>query len=185
MTNPTKRAGCPKKVWLQHEGGGTLSSRYNFKQVNSNDIEYIRADLVKNSHRVHQIAEAARCLGVAQTKNDSEAIKYWTSKVDELTNSDLVKPIKKEPVAQVDANDDEIWADILPDSDVKVGQFLYSEDTVRVLQLEAIRKTLEVASNKAAELRKMFGVNGLFIAEQIARIEPEEILNILGELKCF
>ena len=85
-------------------------------------LQDTRADLVNNSHMVHQIAEAARCLGVAQVKNDSEAIQYWTTKVDELTNSYLVKPVQAEPVAQVDANDDEIWVDILPDSDVKVDQ---------------------------------------------------------------
>lgn len=33
---------------------------------------------------------------------------------------------KQEPVAVVDANDDGYWADILPDRDVKVGQFLYA-----------------------------------------------------------
>jgi hypothetical protein len=56
-------------------------------------------------------------------------------------------------------------------------------DTVRALQLEAIRKALEVASNKAAELHKMFGVSGLCIAEQIAQLAEEEILNSLEVVK--
>lgn len=58
--------------------------------------------------------------------------------------------------------------------------FMYDEatraDTVRALQLEAITKTLEAVNNKVAKLHKMFGVKGTFIAEQIARIDPEEIL---------
>ena len=35
-------------------------------------------------------------------------------------------PVKQEPVARVDANDDGMWADILPNVNVKVGQFLYA-----------------------------------------------------------
>lgn len=33
---------------------------------------------------LHSIAEAGRCLGVAQAKDDKHAIAYWSSKVDEL-----------------------------------------------------------------------------------------------------
>ena len=36
------------------------------------------------------------------------------------------QPAQQEPVAVVDANDDGYWADILPDRNVKVGQFLYT-----------------------------------------------------------
>lgn len=61
--------------------------------------------------------------------------------------------------------------------------YFYGTELSHVKKLEVVKATLEVASNKATELRKMFGVSGLFIAEQIARIDPEEILNILGELK--
>jgi len=35
------------------------------------------------------------------------------------------EPVKQEPVATVNANDEGYWADILPDRDVKVGQLLY------------------------------------------------------------
>lgn len=34
--------------------------------------------------------------------------------------------VDAQPVAVVDANDDGMWADILPDRDVQVGQFLYA-----------------------------------------------------------
>ena len=37
----------------------------------------------------------------------------------------LAQP-EQEPVAVVDANDEGYWADILPDRNVKVGQFLYT-----------------------------------------------------------
>jgi len=37
----------------------------------------------------------------------------------------LAEPVKQEPVATVNANDEGYWADILPDRDVKVGQLLY------------------------------------------------------------
>ena len=37
-----------------------------------------------------------------------------------------VQPVKQEPVATVNANDEGYWADILPDRDVKVGQLLYA-----------------------------------------------------------
>ena len=82
------------------------------------------------------------------------------------------KPIQAEPVAQVDANDDEIWADILPNSDVKVGQFLYTADTVRALQLEAIRKTLEVAASRILDDHSKVK-SPLY---QLRQIDPEEIL---------
>ena len=55
-------------------------------------------------------------------------------------------------------------------------------DTVRALQLEAIRKTLEAVNNKVAKLHKMLGVKGTFIAEQIAQLDEEEILNLQREL---
>ena len=54
-------------------------------------------------------------------------------------------------------------------------------DTVRALQLEAIRKTLEVVNNKVAKLHKMLGVKGTFIAEQIAQLDEEEILKGLTQ----
>lgn len=39
----------------------------------------------QGEHRLHSIAESARCLGVAQAKDDKDAITYWSAKVDELT----------------------------------------------------------------------------------------------------
>lgn len=33
---------------------------------------------------LHSLAEAGRCLGVAQEKGDKDAIAYWSAKVDEL-----------------------------------------------------------------------------------------------------
>ena len=108
MTNTTKQAEnlktWPKIVYATKSIWGRFPSNVPEYQTEIGEdvfgfdnpdnipcVEYIRADLV------HQITEAARCLGVAQVKNDSEGIKYWTSKVDELTNSDLVKPIQAEP----------------------------------------------------------------------------------------
>jgi hypothetical protein len=42
----------------------------------------------------------------------------------------------QEPVAVVDANDDGYWADILPNRNVKVGQFLYAHPPQRTEQGE-------------------------------------------------
>jgi hypothetical protein len=39
--------------------------------------------------------------------------------------------MKQKPVAVVDANDDGYWADILPNRNVKVGQFLYAHPPQR------------------------------------------------------
>ena len=61
--------------------------------------------------------------------------------------------------------------------------YFHGAELSHVKKLEVVKATLEVASNKTAELHKMSLVSILFIAEQIARIDPEEILNILGELK--
>lgn len=36
------------------------------------------------------------------------------------------EPVTRKPVAVVDANDDSMWADILPDASVKVGDLLYT-----------------------------------------------------------
>jgi hypothetical protein len=112
---------------------------------------------------------------------------------EEYIRADLVKPIQAEPVAWIHQWDNPCRETITRKSaitqrDLMDGMTLkkdfpnyrttplYSADTIRALQLEAIRKTLEVASNKAAELHKMFGVSGIYSAELIACIDPEEIL---------
>jgi hypothetical protein len=108
----------------------------------------------------------------------------------EYIRADLVKPIQAEPVAYAVSSelqelqtDDSVCLYLTCESSERYDTPLYSADTVRALQLEAIRKTLEVTSSEAAELHKIGGITVLFTAEQIARIDPEEILSSLGEQK--
>lgn len=47
---------------------------------------------------LHSIAEAGRCLGVAQEKGDKDAMTYWSAKVDELVACGIAdKPRKDDP----------------------------------------------------------------------------------------
>lgn len=48
---------------------------------------------------LQSIAEAGRCLGVAQAKGDKDAIAYWSEKVDELVVQELAKPKESDMAA--------------------------------------------------------------------------------------
>jgi hypothetical protein len=58
----------PEKVFIQHEGGGTLSSRFSESKINQNDITYLRADLVEQRSRAEY---DARCELQAQINDMS------------------------------------------------------------------------------------------------------------------
>ena len=49
----------------------------------------------------------------------------WQSYARAIEAKVIEKIKARGPVAEVDANDDGYWADILPDNSVKVGQLLY------------------------------------------------------------
>ena len=96
------------------------------------------------------------------------------------TRADLVKPIQAEPVGYAVSSelqelqtDDSVYLYLTCESSERYDAPLYSADTVRALQLEAIRKTLEFAHNES--------VNS---GQNILDIDPEEILNSLNDIVC-
>jgi len=62
---------------------------------------------------------------ILRLADDLRKIPDDIAKTIQALEAELAKPEQK-PVAVVDANDDGHWADILSDSDVKIGQLLYA-----------------------------------------------------------
>ena len=76
----------------------------------------------------HGIAVEAIKEALDECDEDELIIQYHEATIKRLENriDELMAQPAQEPVAVVDAQDDGYWADILPDRNVKVGQFLYA-----------------------------------------------------------
>ena len=81
---------------------------------------------------IEAMKQALEALEVANSCIDGYYLpkgKAWLPEIEEAITSlrqTIAEIETHEPVAQVDANDDGYWADILPDRSVKVGQLLYT-----------------------------------------------------------
>ena len=151
MTNSTKQAEWPKNVTLINE---SHSDKWmGFGSTNPNlcaipgvfGVEYIRADLVKRI----QVDQKFKPVLYARFRNGEID---WAEDCVSSDNACADDYIEHQ-------SDDEFYE----------SAPLYSADTVRAMQLEAIRKTLEVAEEYRSDGRKF------------KTIDPEEILNSLGE----
>ena len=96
---------------------------------------------------------------------------------------DSVKPQQAEPVAWIGSEalkwlklGKRVPTELYPSKYTLDFHPLYSADTVRKLQLEAIRKTLETAI-----LHGGGEIGGAEVLQNIERLDPEEILASLGE----
>lgn len=70
---------APEIIAEVHLDNPRLAIKLAIKAPESSDRTERDEQLIR-----HSIAEAGRCLGVAQVKDDKEAIKYWSAKLDKL-----------------------------------------------------------------------------------------------------
>jgi hypothetical protein len=124
-----------------------------------------------------QALEALKDVGVL---TDREWQAVHKNKANELRKA-IAELESQEPVAVVDANDDGYWADILPNRNVKVGQFLYTQppqrteqdwDALAEKQLASIKRDTK-ATTEGAVVRATHKVMAQF------EIQPKQ------ELPCY
>ena len=75
--------------------------------------------------------------------------------------------VKQEPVAEVDANDECYWADILPDRNVKVGQLLYAFPPDAQAEIAKRDARIESLTSAGAEYQRQCFEQ----AEEISRLK--------------
>jgi len=113
-----------------------------FYELEDEAIVAIREALANHSGGANEmVAEPVQILPGGGLVGKAEPVKqhteqYWLHEINNARADGYergymaakklyAEPVKQEPVATVNANDEGYWADILPDRDVKVGQLLY------------------------------------------------------------